>query len=801
MNKLLYTKVCTVLCVLYGITLNAQITSNSVRDDLRGFWKGNDFGASFSGSQEFSVDGRAVKLRLFNGSVGASPILTFSGTGQIRITQANYGNINVTSVFGVSDMFVETFNISDIVNRNNGLQIRYSVGNELTITGSAPLTTSAPVTVGGVVVTSITGYPIVTSPGVINASDITVSLLGSTMDLVTVNGVKTAVPNGGSTQIALLNLNGPFYQRTTGRRGNFNPTPNTNNNNDLLYGMYYSITGWNTVTGWSFGGANYTTVGNVIIYDPIAPTGADADYVVYGPGDFNPAQFHSEKLSLRVGGRANDGNFGARNWINFQFQNGAANQLNNQTSVVTIPNVSNRIFAAYFHNKSDDPCVIDIRPNNDGGTNLMTIPGNFMGWQVTTITNGPANGVIGGLQFHFYYPREYMATRTYGFIDMYNFFFGINPATLPTATGISLTAVGDQSRMDPNFANAFNTSRMIPLNVAVTPLTAMQEFNLSTSTIAGFSPSYDIASASQPLGAAVFSKSITGVITVTATALGAPEVSATLAPIYISEDFMITTTGNKLAPLDVSTLLSTIGYTKTLDRIIPGFSLSSSNTSVATINQDGLISAVGVGVATITAISTGLPGKTATFQVEVPDIIRSYALTVTGTEITNANGTVMYGITDVMPSGASTANISFSVAPLGVATIAGGVLTALQNGVVTITSSYTDNSVLENIEASVTITITGQTTPGPNITTTSANFTHDVLKVYPNPTSGSDVTVSAHGHTLKSVTVLSSTGQVILKSVAVGSNLNISTAGLAKGLYLLQIETDKGIAIKPLSVE
>ena len=860
------------LCFSTMLTFG-QITTSSVRDDLRGYFKMNEFGGSFSGSVAsgpFTIGtntGANVKLGISGAAAGVSPIITILGTGDVYFQLTNYSDVNITTILGLTTLSGVEFHASSVVNRNNAITIRNSIDNDITITGTNSFTVGAVTTVGGTVLSRTITYtaPTVASPQYFNSVDINFTITGSMMDNITISGRKTNIPTSVSTTRVTL----PVVSRHGNRRGNIS---NLNaNNNDILFGRYFTITGVNTVAGFEMFGVSSTVIGpNDVMYEALPASGADATYNIYDPIDLNPAKFTNEKLSLRVGGRGGDGNFSIRNWINFNFQ-GAFDQFNNNFSVVTITNAADRVFAAYFKNLSPDPCIVDVRPNNSASINLITVPGNTQGWFSTSLA-GVANGVIGGIMLHFYYPLSYLINRQYGNIEMYNFLVGIHPNTLPSVTGISINTIGGINRMDPNFLNSTNSNngKQVPLNISIIPSTALQEFDVQLNEFALQKPLYDISANNQPTSFTLFSKSIVGIASLTVTAIGAP-FSANYSPIYVSEDFNLNITSPG-ASITSSTTTSTVLYSKPANRILIGASLSSSNPNIATVSQEGIISVLSVGVTSITAISTGLPGKTAILSFQVEDFIIDYNLTVSSSVVTSTSGTVFVGVSNVFPSGASIDQVNISVMPQDAGTIEAGVFTPFKNGVITFVGTYSLNESLSKI-ATVTITgaigltITGvdaitekggtaqftsmvENTTLPvmwmssnsdvasvsgtglvqaisdgittivgsvvasNYTLTSAivvtvsgqstgiiSGVSSSIKVYPNPASGTDVSVEGGDVALKSVTVVSAAGTSVLKVAGVNGKASVPTSGLSKGLYILLIETDKGFGSKTLSVE
>lgn len=140
---------------------------------------------------------------------------------------------------------------------------------------------------------------------------------------------------------------------------------------------------------------------------------------------------------------------------------------------------------------------------------------------------------------------------------------------------------------------------------------------------------------------------------------------------------------------------------------------SSSNTSVATVNSSGKVTAVGNGTATIT-VKTTAGSKTATCKVTV-------ATSPTGVSITNkkqlaldVNGTYQCNVS-VTPNDASNKSVVWSSSDSSIAKISSsGKITALKTGVATITVKTSDGSKTDSFK--VYVYQTGvQITTGSNI--------------------------------------------------------------------------------------
>ena len=194
-----------------------------------------------------------------------------------------------------------------------------------------------------------------------------------------------------------------------------------------------------------------------------------------------------------------------------------------------------------------------------------------------------------------------------------------------------------------------------------------------------------------------------------------------------------TVDGSKTASctVTVSTLPSAVSLSKTTASLKKGETLtlsatvspsdasnksvvwSSSNTSVATVNSNGKVTAVGNGTATIT-VKTTAGSKTATCKVTV-------TTSPTGVSITNkkqlaldVNGTYQCNVS-VTPNDASDKSVVWSSSDSSIAKVSSsGKITALKTGVATITVKTSDGSKTDSFK--VYVYQTGvQITTGSNI--------------------------------------------------------------------------------------
>ena len=149
----------------------------------------------------------------------------------------------------------------------------------------------------------------------------------------------------------------------------------------------------------------------------------------------------------------------------------------------------------------------------------------------------------------------------------------------------------------------------------------------------------------------------------------------------------------------------------------PTLTWSSSNTSVATVNSSGVVTAVGNGTATITVTTTDGTNISKTCSVTVKTPVTG--VTVSPTTLTlNVGGTYTLAKT-ISPSGASNQNVVWSTNNTSVATVdSSGKVTAVAKGTCTITCTSSENS---SYKGTCAVTVNQQAT-GITISPTSVEL-------------------------------------------------------------------------------
>ncbi len=183
-------------------------------------------------------------------------------------------------------------------------------------------------------------------------------------------------------------------------------------------------------------------------------------------------------------------------------------------------------------------------------------------------------------------------------------------------------------------------------------------------------------------------------------------------------------------------------------------------------------------------------GGDATPKVEIIDgttvisvlvIVDVEEITVTGadeaTTISTMGGTLQM-TADVLPAEATDPSVTWSVDDEAVATIdANGLLTAVSNGVVTVTATANDGS---GITGSLAVTVTNQDETGIG----SADLLAKGLTIYPNP-AGEILNISS-SRDIAAISIIDITGNSVREIGNPVKESTISLAGMPAGVYILK---------------
>ncbi|MEN8204134.1 MAG: Ig-like domain-containing protein [Bacteroidota bacterium] len=212
------------------------------------------------------------------------------------------------------------------------------------------------------------------------------------------------------------------------------------------------------------------------------------------------------------------------------------------------------------------------------------------------------------------------------------------------------------------------------------------------------------------------------------------------------------------------------------------FTWSVSDETIATIDQNGLLTTVSDGVVTVTATADDGSGVTGTKDITVT--IRIYVMRIS--IVSDANeirglGNQMQMTVTVVPGNATDVTVTWSVDDEAIATIdAGGMLSAVAAGTVNVTAAANDGSGVTKTKA---IAIVDNTAVG--------SISADQLNLHPNPV-GSTLYID-HASQIDRVAVVDITGQVIMSfRNNSGAKLRIDTETLASGLYLIRATSIEG---------
>lgn len=164
---------------------------------------------------------------------------------------------------------------------------------------------------------------------------------------------------------------------------------------------------------------------------------------------------------------------------------------------------------------------------------------------------------------------------------------------------------------------------------------------------------------------------------------------------------------------DTSTLIATVSPSNATNKKV---SWSSSDSTVASVNTNGLVTAVKKGSATIT-VTTEDGGKTATCNVEVSEkpvttiSVESVSLNKSSLELEEGNTSTL--VETILPSNATNKNVTWSTNNASVATVNNGVVTAVAEGNAVITVTTVDGNKTATCAVTVSAKQSGGDTPTP----------------------------------------------------------------------------------------
>ena len=223
----------------------------------------------------------------------------------------------------------------------------------------------------------------------------------------------------------------------------------------------------------------------------------------------------------------------------------------------------------------------------------------------------------------------------------------------------------------------------------------------------------------------------------------------------------------------------TVGASETLTATVSpenannkNVSWKSDDTAVATVDQNGKVTAVGAGTATITA--TTEDGKyTATCTVKVsPAPVAANGVTLTPDKTTLNVGEKQTLTATVLPADATNKNVTWVSSDTSVATVENGVVTAVGKGTATITVTTADGGYTATCEVTVKIPVSAVTLNETSTALVVGNTKQLTATVAPANADDSTVTWKS-GNT--NVATVDQTGKVT--AVGVGTTTITATAG------------------------
>ena len=280
--------------------------------------------------------------------------------------------------------------------------------------------------------------------------------------------------------------------------------------------------------------------------------------------------------------------------------------------------------------------------------------------------------------------------------------------------------------------------------------------------------------------------SSTGVVT--AKAVGTANITATTTDgTSLSATCKVTVEPTLVTSLSLNKSVATLKTNETITLIANVFptaaqnrtvTWSSSDTSVATVSSEGVVTALKVGTATITATTTDGSNLTATCKVTVVETPATGISLNKTTASLKATETVTLTAT-VTPSTTTNKAVTWKSSDETIATVSNGVVTAHKVGTADITATTTDGS---NLSATCKVTVVATAATGISLNKTTASLKANetvtlTATVTPSTATNKSVIWSSSN---TSVATVSSTGVVTAKAVGTATITATTTDGSNK---------------------
>jgi uncharacterized protein YjdB len=348
---------------------------------------------------------------------------------------------------------------------------------------------------------------------------------------------------------------------------------------------------------------------------------------------------------------------------------------------------------------------------------------------------------------------------------------GSATVTATTANGVKGTCVVTVIPVAVTSVTLSETSLNLPIGEAATLTATVAPDNATDKTLTWSSSNEDVATVSQT--GEVTSVAV-GAATITAAANNGVEgvCAVTVSTIEVTA-LTLSETSLSLIIGGTETLVATVSPDNATDKSI---TWSSNATDVATVDNDGVVTAVAIGAATITVSATN--GVTATCAVTVGAV----PVTNVSLDATTANlkpGETKTLVATVAPDNATDKSITWSSNATGVATVSQtGVVTAVAVGAATITvTSNSDNT--KTATCVVTVSPVAVTGVSLNKTSLALEISHTetlVATVAPEDATNKNVTWSSNATNIATVD-----NNGVVTAVAVGAaTITVTTADGSK---------------------
>ena len=226
----------------------------------------------------------------------------------------------------------------------------------------------------------------------------------------------------------------------------------------------------------------------------------------------------------------------------------------------------------------------------------------------------------------------------------------------------------------------------------------------------------------------------TATITITATAPGNTNFAAATLSAFVAVTVVPAVASVQVTPGTATILPGNTVQLATTVRDSTGAELTgrpvvwtTSSSAVATVSATGLVTAIAVGTATITATSGGVPGTVTITVSPLPQAVTSVTISPTAVSLPVGRTSALSPVV-TQPSGAANASVTYGTTTPGVATVsAAGLILAVGPGTATITITATAVANTGFSAASKTATVTVTVTPVPVATVSVAPADASIL--------------------------------------------------------------------------